>query len=386
MSQQSPLPVSATIEIVEVTTRRQLREFVDFADRLYADCEQYCPPLRGDELTMFDRKKNPVYEFCESVEYLATCEGRTVGRICGIINRTANEVWKVKKVRFGWFDFVDDKRVSRALLDKVAQWGKERGMEYLNGPVGFTDFDHEGLLIEGFEYLAPLASLYNYPYYEKHLEEYGLTKENDWIELQLTPPAQMPERLQRISKVVMERSNVHVDKVKDVKTLLKKYGYTFFDLMEESYAHLYNYSPLTPALKRYYSQYYFSILNFDLVCIVVNEKDEIVGLGVSMPDISEAVRKAHGRLFPFGWYHMLKALKAKQYEAIDMLIIAVRPDYQGKGINSVILAEQFPYFLKYGAKRVETTSIMETNWKNQANWEMFPHKMHKRRRAYIKPL
>ncbi len=374
------------IEIREVKTHKELKAFIEFANELYRDCPNYCPPLFNDEMAVFDRKENPAYDVCESVEYLAYRDGKVVGRICGIVNRVANEHWKVKKVRFGWFDFIDDESVSHALLDKVAQWGKERGMDCLNGPVGFTDLDHEGLLIEGFEYLAPVASLYNYPYYIKHLEDYGLTKENDWIEFQITPPAELPERVLRIKNIVMDRYHLRVDKVHDVKTLLKKYKYSFFDLIDQSYSVLYNFSPLTQRQKEYYSNYYFSILNFDFVSIIVNEKNEIVGLGVSMPDISQAVRKSGGKMLPFGWFPLLRALKAKQYDAIDMLIIAVRPDYQGKGVNSLILAEQFPYFIKYGVKRVETTSIMETNWKNQANWEMFPHKQHKRRRAYVKQI
>ncbi|MBQ7210424.1 MAG: N-acetyltransferase [Paludibacteraceae bacterium] len=372
------------IEIREVKTKRDLRRFIDFGNELYSNCDNYCPPFYMDEEAVFDRKKNPAYDVSESVEYLAYDDGKIVGRICGIVNRRANEHWKVKKVRFGWFDFIDDERVSRALLDKVVAWGKERGMEVLNGPVGFTDLDHEGLLIEGYEYLAPVASLYNYPYYERHYENYGLTKENDWIEFQITPPDEMPERVARISKLVAERSHLHVDKIHNKNELLKKYKYTFFDLIDECYSSLYNFQPLTQRQKEYYSNYYFSILNFDFVSIIANEKDEIVGLGVSMPDISDALRRSGGKLLPLGWYHLLKALTAKHYDAIDMLIIAVRPDYQGKGVNSLILAEQYPYFKKYGVTRVETTSIMETNWKNQANWELFPNKQHKRRRAYIK--
>ena len=194
------------IEIREVKTKRDLRRFIDFGNELYSNCDNYCPPFYMDEEAVFDRKKNPAYDVSESVEYLAYDDGKIVGRICGIVNRRANEHWKVKKVRFGWFDFIDDERVSRALLDKVVAWGKERGMEVLNGPVGFTDLDHEGLLIEGYEYLAPVASLYNYPYYERHYENYGLTKENDWIEFQITPPDEMPERVARISKLVAERN------------------------------------------------------------------------------------------------------------------------------------------------------------------------------------
>lgn len=375
-----------SVEVRPISTKKEIRQFVDFANELYKDCENYCPPLYGDELDTFDTKKNPVFDVAECQLFLAYRDGKIVGRIAALVNHRANEHWGVKKVRFGWIDFIDDLEVSHALLDAAAQWGKSKGMEYLNGPVGFTDLDHEGLLIEGFEYLAPLASLYNFPYYEKHLEAYGLTKENDWIEIQMTPPEELPERVERIAKIVAQRGGYRVDKVQSVKELLNKYGYSYFDVIDECYKNLYNFQPLTQRQKEYYSKYYFSILNFDFVTLVVNEKNEIVGFGVGMPDISKAMRKCGGKLFPFGWYHLLKALKAKQIDTFDLLLIGVRPDLQGSGINAMIIADQFPYFKKYGIKTVETTSIMETNTKNQANWLMFPHKIHKRRRAYIKTI
>jgi hypothetical protein len=317
---------------------------------------------------------------------MAYKDGRAVGRIAGIINHQANQKWGVKNVRFGWMDFIDDLEVSRALLDAVTAWGKEKGMEGLNGPVGFTDFDLQGLLIEGHDHLAPMASLYNYPYYERHMDDYGLVKDNDWIEMQIYPPQELPERFGRMAKIVEERSHVRVDKVKDCKELIKKYGTSYMDVIDIAYQKLYNFQPLTKRQKQHYLDMFFPLLNFDFVTIVVNEKDEVVGVGAGMPDISKALRKGKGKLFPFGWIHLLKALKAKTYEAFDLLIIAVRPDYQDKGLNAVIIADQHPYFVKYNIQRVETTAIMETNFKNLGHWEMFPHKYHKRRRAYIKPI
>ena len=372
------------VEIRPISTKKEIRKFVDFANELYKDCENYCPPLYDDEVDTFDTKKNPVFDVAECQLFLAYRGEKIVGRIAALINYRANEHWGVKKVRFGWIDFIDDMEVSHALLDAAADWGREKGMEVLNGPVGFTDLDHEGLLIKGFEYLAPLASLYNFPYYEKHLEAYGLTKENDWIEIQISTPDALPERVERLAKVVAERGHYRVDKVRNVKELLAHHGYRYFDVIDECYQVLYNFQPLTQRQKEYYSKYYFGILNFDFVTLVVNEKNEIVGFGIGMPDISKAVRRCGGKLLPFGWYHLLKALKAKKIDTFDLLLIGVRPDLQGSGINAIIIADQFPYFLKYGIKTVETTSIMETNTKNQANWLMFPHKIHKRRRAYIK--
>jgi GNAT superfamily N-acetyltransferase len=231
-----------------------------------------------------------------------------------------------------------------------------------------------------------MASLYNYPYYVEHMTAYGLVKEADWIEFQVFPPKEVPERLQRIANVVMQRSKVRIDKVKNVKELVSKYGIEYMDVIGEAYEKLYNFQPLTEKQKKYYCDMYFPILNFDFVTVIVNEKDEVVGVGVGMPDISNALRKCGGKLFPFGWYHLLKALRAKHLEVFDLLLIAVRPDYQDKGINSLFFLDQIPYMNKYGVKYAETTAILETNTKNQANWLQFEHKQHKRRRAYIKEI
>ena len=374
------------VEIKEITTRRELKKFIQFGNDFYKDNEYFCPQLISDELNTFDPKINPAHEVCEYVLYMAYRDGKAVGRIAGLINHAANARWGVKHVRFGWIDFIDDEEVSFALLDKVAEWGKAKGMEQINGPVGFTDFDHQGLLLEGYDHLAPMASLYNYPNYVRHMDAYGLQKEADWIEYQIYPPETLPERFAKMDRIVRERSHVRVDKVKNCKELVQKYGTQYMDVIDVAYQKLYNFQPFTERQKKYYCDVYFPILNFDFVTIVVNEKDEVVGVGVGMPDISNALRKCKGKLFPFGWYHMLKALRAKQMDAFDLLIIAVRPDYQDKGLNAVIIADQHPYFVKYGIKRVETTSILETNTKNQGHWELFPHKIHKRRRAYLKDI
>lgn len=374
------------ILIREVTTKKEMKKFVRFASKLYEGNQYYCPQIESDELNTLNRDKNPAFEICESVYYLAYKDGEIVGRIAGIVNRKANEAWNVRKVRFSWFDFIDDKEVSSALLDKVARWGESKGMDCMNGPVGFTDMDHQGLLLEGFEYNSPMASLYNYPYYIEHFESYGLQKESDWIENRIYIPKEVPDRMERIAKIVLDKYHLRVDKVQSSKEVLKKYGYSFFDVVDEAYKPLYNYSPLTEKQKINYSKMYFSLLNYDFVTLVVNEKDEIVGVGVSMPNISDALRKCKGRLFPFGFIPVLKSLKAKKISEIDMLLIAVRPDYQNKGVNSIFFYDQIKYFNQYGVKYAETTSISEDNAKNQANWEYFEHILHKRRRAYAKAI
>ena len=374
------------VEIREIHTKRELKQFIQFANDLYADCPYYCPPLFFDEMNCFDAEKNPALEVCEYQLWMAYRDGKPVGRVAGIINRRANEKWGYKHVRFGWFDFIDDIEVSKALLDTVVAWGKERGMDALNGPVGFTDFDHEGLLLEGYEYLAVMASLYNYPYYVKHVETYGLTKEADWVELQVFPPKACPERLERLAEMVKQRYHVHVVKVKNSRELVKRFGIEYMDVIDAAYQKLYNFQPMTVKQKNYYKDMYFPILNFDFVTLVVNENEELVGVGLGMPDIAPALRKCGGKLFPFGWYHLIKALKAKRMDSFSFLLIAVRPDYQDKGINALFLQDQIPIINQYGIRKLETTNMLETNTKVLSFFTQFDHKQHKRHRAYIKAI
>lgn len=381
-----PSTNSDKITIKEVKSKRDLRRFVQFGIDLYKGNPYYCPPIFFDEMNTFDPKSNPALDVCEHVIYMAYRDGEIVGRIVGLINHRANKSWGVKKCRFGWFEFIDDYEVFKALLDAVAEWGRSKNMLCLNGPVGFTDFDHQGLLLEGFNYNAPMASLYTHPYYVAHYEQYGLRKEADWIEYQITPPKEAPEKMRRVAQIVGQRYGLHTVKVRSVKELKKRYGYTYFDVLDEAYQKLYNYQPMTPQQKKYYCQMYFPLLNFDFVTMVANRDDEIVAVGLGMPSLSNALRKCRGRLFPFGWYHLIKALRAKKMTDFDLLLIAVRPDYQDKGLTALIFDEMTPYFAKYGIQRVETTSILETNHKSLANFADFEHIQHKRRRAYIKEL
>ncbi len=372
------------VTIKQVTTKKELKQFIRFINELYKDCENYCPVLENDEKSIFT--DNPALEFSEFANFLAYRDGKIVGRICALVNNNANEFWNVKKVRFGWFDFIDDYEVSSALLDAAVEWGKAKGMTHLNGPVGFTDLDHQGLLLEGYEYLSPMVSLYNFPYYVEHFDRYGLKKEVDWIENRVFIPEQIPEKMVRVANIVMDRYKVKVAKVKSVKELKARFGTSYFDVINEAYKVLYNFQPLTEKQKTYYSEMYFGVLNFDFITLIVNEEDKIVGVGFGMPNISKAVKKCNGRMLPFGWFYLLKALKAKQIEAFDLMLIAVHPDYQNKGINSLFFYDQIPYFHKYGIKYAETTAILEDNTKNQSNWEYFDCITHKRRRAYIKAI
>lgn len=376
------------IEIKQVATKKEMKQFIQFGNQLYKGTPYYCPTLDFDEMNTFDSSKNPALEFCTYALFLAYKDGRIAGRIAAMINPKANEAWDCKKVRFGWFDFEDDMEVSHALLDAAAAWGKERGMTSLNGPVGFTDFDKEGLLIRGFEEVSMMINLYNHPYYEKHLEAYGLEKEADWLEYQCTPPQGIPERWARVAKAAQERSHLHFVKIKNKRELQKHYpNMEYFQLMSDAYSILYNYQRPTQKQMAYIADLYFGLLNFDFISIIENEKNEIVGLGVGMPDMTKALQHCpNGSLFPFGWFHLLRSLKAKKIDAINELIIAVRPDYQDKGVVAMIFVDQIPVYNKYGVTRVETGPILETNFKNAANFTFFEHRQHKQRRAYIKKI
>ncbi len=372
-----------SIEIRRVQTKREMREFVGFANKLYNGNKYYCPTLDYDEINTFTKGKNPALDFSEFGLFLAYRDNKAVGRIAAIINHKANEVWQCKKMRFGWFDFIDDLEVSHALLDTARVWGREHGMTEMNGPVGFTDMDKEGLLVDGYAEMAAMPEQYNFPYYEKHFTDYGFEKDVDWIAIQITPPNAVPERWQRMADIVQRRSHLRIIKVKNSKELLQRYpNMEYFEVLSDAYSKLYNYQPLTKEQMRFYSEYYFGLLNFDFVTIIENDKNEIVALGLGMPDLTIAMQKAGGTLFPFGWYHLIKALKAKKMDAFDLLLIAVRPDYQEHGAHALIFAEQIPWFNKYGIKRVETTNILEANSKNIANFTGFDHRIHKRHRAY----
>lgn len=376
------------LEIREVASRSDMKLFVRFANQLYKGCPYYCPTLDFDEINTFDPKKNPSLDFCTYALFLAFKDGKLAGRIAAMINPIANEAWHCKKVRFGWFDFIDDEEVCHALLDAATAWGKKNGMTELNGPVGFTDFDKEGLLIRGFEEVSMMINLYNYPYYQRHIESYGLAKEADWLEYCCTPPAGLPDRWARVARIASERSHLHVVHVKNPKELNKRYpNLEYFQLLSDAYSVLYNYQRPTQRQMQYIADNFFGFLNFDFVALIENDKNELVGLGLGMPDVTKAMQHcANGSLFPFGWFHLIRALKAKHFEAFNELLIAVRPDYQDKGVVALIFADQIPVYNKYGITRVETGPILETNKKNAANFTYFEHRQHKQRRAYVKSI
>lgn len=375
-----------SVEIRKVQTKKELKEFIHFANDLYKGDEYYAPSLISDDYNTFDPKKNGAFDFCQAQMFLAYKEGKVAGRVMAIINNRANETWKVKQVRYGWIDFINDEEVAKALLDAVAAWGKERGMTDIAGPLGFTDFDPEGMLVEGFERVATIIGIYNYPYYPQILEKLGYTKETDWMEYRITIPDELPERYYKYADIVIAKNKLNVRKVTRRMINKENYGRKFFKLINETYYKLYGFSLLTDKQIDDYTKLYLGLLDTRMVSFIENEKGELVAAGVTMPDLTAALQKCGGKLFPFGWFHLLKAIFWKPCDTLDMLLVGVREDYRGKGLNAVLVTDLYPRLKAMGFKYAETTAELETNDSVQAMWKYFEREQHKRRRVYAKKI
>lgn len=376
----------SNINIVKVTTRSQRKQFAAFGNRLYAGNKYYVPDLEFDILDTFNPEKNAAFEFCEAQMFLAMRDGEVVGRIAAIINHRANEKWGKKTVRFGWIDFIDDLEVSTMLLDAVANFGRQHGMNEIEGPLGFTDMDPEGMLIEGYQELGTMATIYNFPYYPQHMEKLGYEKAADWVEFRITVPEKIPDKMIRISEIVRKKFNLHTVELTHKLIKEKNYGQKIFDLINESYKDLFGFAELTPAQIQQYVKTYLGLLNLDMVCLIEDAEDNLVGVGISMGSLSVALQKAKGKMFPFGWYHLLKALKWKDADTLDLLLVAVKPEYQSKGVNSLLFTELIPRFQKRGFKYGESNPELETNSAVQKQWEYFETRQHKRRRCFTKKI
>lgn len=374
------------LEIKEIQpTKKNLKAFTKFQIDLYDGNPWYVPPLISDDVQTLSPSLNPAHDFCDQVLYMAYRDGKVVGRIAGIINRQVNEKERERAARFGFIDFVDDPEVSAALLGAVEKWSRDKGMNKLIGPLGFTDLDHEGMLVEGFDELSTMATIYNYPYYPEHMERLGYRKESDWIEFLMEVPESIPDRFNRIADIVKRKFELRVLKYKSRKRVKKEYGHALFHLINESYKDLYQYSMLTERQIDYYIDQYLDLLNLDLLTLVVDRNDRLVAVGISMPSMSRALQKSRGRMLPLGWWHLLKGLKGKN-DRVDLLLVAVHPDYQNKGVNALLFQDLLPYYIAKGYRYAESNPEMETNAKVQRQWEAYNPRQHRRRRCYSKKL
>ena len=366
-------------------TRSELKKYVKYGIDFYDGNPYYVPPLIMDDVNTLSPDKNPAFEFCEAQSFMAYREGKPVGRITGIINHKVNERTGQKSLRFGFVDFEDDAEVADALFEAASQWGRSKGMESIVGPMGFTDMDHEGMLIEGFEELGTMATIYNHPYYPRHMERMGFVKDTDWVEYRMTVPDKVPEKYQRISDIVSKKYDLHVAEVKSRKELKRRYGRAFFNLVNEAYDQLYGYSPLTPALIDHYIDMYLGVLRLDDICIIVDKDDNLIGAGISLPSLSKALQKSRGRLLPLGWARILRALY-RHNDIVDLMLVAIKPEFQNKGVNAMLFSHLLPNYIANGYKWAESNLELEDNHAVQLQWQYFERRQHRRRRAYRKDL
>ena len=373
------------VSIVEVTTKAQLRRFVEYPMELYKDVPQYIPGTYDDDLEDWDKKKNPAFEYCQARCWLAMRDGEIVGRIGAILSRKANEKWHTNRLRFTQVDFIDDYQVSRALFATVEDWARQLGCTQIHGPLGFTDLDREGLLVEGFDRRSCFFTYYNHPYYKDHLEALGYAKDVDWIEELITVPTdeKIIRRWEKLSDFVLKRNNLHIVEPKNrlaYLPLLKP----FFDLVNVAYAPLYGTVELTEQQIKKYSSKFAPLINPNTTCFVMDKNDRMIAFGVGAPSLATALQKHRGRLFPTGWIDVLKAFRKN--DTVDLLLIAVHPDYQARGVNAIILSKAMKGCLKMGIKEAETGPMLELNDKVQSQWKDFQTEQHKRRRCFIKEL
>ena len=373
------------VSIIEVTTRAQLRQFVDYPNILYKDVPQFVPATYSDDMEDWDRKKNPAFSYCEARCWLAMRNGEMVARIGAILSHKANEKWHTNRMRFTQVDFIDDQQVANALFATVERWAREKGCDEVHGPLGFTDLDREGMLVEGFDRRSCCFTYYNHPYYIDHLTRLGYVKDVDWVEnlIQVPTDEKIIQRWQRLSDFVAKRCSLHVFKP---KTRLDYFGLIprFFQLVNTCYAPLYGTVELSDQQIKRYSAKFAPLINPNLAFFIMNEREEMVAMGVAAPSIAGALQKSRGKYLPTGWIDILKAFHKN--DTIDLLLIAVRPDYQKKGVNAMIIYHAMQGCFKMGIKEAETGPMLETNENVQSQWKDFDIEQHKRRRCFVKKL
>ena len=373
-----------SVEIRKIASPKEIKSFVRFPyGNIYKKNEAYwVPPLDLDDITTLRKDKNPAFEYCEAEYWMAYRDGVAVGRIAGIINNRVIEKWGKKYARFGWADFVEDLEVAKALVETVEAWAKSKGMEGIQGPLGFTDLDREGMLIEGYDRVGTYATNYNPPYYPEFMEKLGYAKDTDWIEFRISIPTSIPEKVQRVEQLISKRTGVRIYEWSNKKALIQKYGKELFELIDEAYSGLYGTCPLSEGQVKFYIDTYLGFVDSRFTKLIVDAQDRLVGFGVSMPSLSKAAQKARGRLFPFGWIRFLLALRKP--EVIDMYLVAIKAEYQERGVIALIMNALNKSALAAGVKFSETNPELETNFKVHSMWKDYEKEQHRRRRAFIK--
>lgn len=375
------------VKVFKISSKRMMDDFVKLPRRIYADCPQYVPDLDSDIRDMFNPKKNAGLENAEIQGFVAYDEkGVCVGRIAGIINNRANKKWNTTNVRFGLIEFVDDKEVSKALLEAVTKWGEEKGMTRIQGPLGIFDFDKEGMLVDDFDQMGSMVTYYNLPYYPKHMEALGFEKEVDWVQIQVQIPKEIPAKYARVSKLTGEMFGLHVRKLTTDELLHQGYGHKVFYLFNKAYAPLFGYSEFTDKQIDSIVKRYVPLVDKRMFPIIEDGNGKIIGAAVTMGSLSHALHKSKGKLFPWGWFHLLRALKWKHEDKAELLLIGVDPEYQGLGVNALFFNDLIPLYNKLGYTWAETGPQLEDNVKELSQWKPLNPKIVKRRRCWTKPI
>ena len=378
--------MSVEIKVIDPSVRKQLRQFVLFPELLYKDNPYYVPNLVFDEMSTLDPSSNPASDFCDQELYMAYRDGKPVGRVAAIINRWANEHWKHDEVRFGWFDTIDDREVSAALIAKVEEFGKAHGMTHIVGPLGYTDFDPEGMLVEGFDQQSTMPLIYNHPYYVQHIEALGFKKDADWLEYRIFVPDQMPQKFTRVEEIVKQKYNFKVRPVTRKIIRKENYAQKLFALITDTYKELYEYTILPENLADKYIGFYLKILDLRYITSIENENGEIVAFGITMPSLADALIKSRGRIFPFGWWHLLKALFIKRSEGAELLLMGARSDVRKTGVTAMVVCDMMRKYKKLGVKWAESNAELEENHSIRNHFDAFERIQHKRRRSYKKEI
>jgi GNAT superfamily N-acetyltransferase len=374
------------IKVVKVGNRQEMNDFLSVPDIIYAGCGQYVPDMRSDVRSMFTSSEDANERTSEVQPFVAYRGQEVVGRVVGVVNKKANNTWKTRNVRFSMIEFIDDPAVSKALLDTVEAWGKAQGMERLQGPMGVTDFDKEGMLVEDFELRGSMTAYYNPDYYPRHMELLGLKKEVDWLQVRINIPQEVPSRYARVAQYAREQIGLTVKKASRREVLKGAYGPKIFKLLNEAYAPIFGFSAFSPKQAQKFLDKYVPLFNMDMIPLVENAEGELVGIAVTMPSLTEALQKSRGRLWPTGWFHLLKALKWQHEDNTEMLLVAVRPDYQGMGVNALFFDDLIPIYNKYGIKWAETGPQLEDNVRELTQWKPLHPEIVKRRRCWMKEI
>ncbi|WP_370898851.1 GNAT family N-acetyltransferase [Chryseobacterium gossypii] len=367
------------VSVIEVRTADQLKQFVKLPMDLYKNNPYYVPSFINDEINIWNPAENPALQYSESKQFLAFKDNKIVGRIAVIINHKEEKELGIRKVRFGWIDFIDDEEVSRALIQKAIEYAKEKNIDKIEGPMGFTNLDKAGMLIMGFDKLATMIGIYNHDYYPKHLEKLGMVKEKEWVEFEIVFPESLPDKIIKFNELITQKYQLKVLKFKTKEEILQ-YVDPMFDLLDETYKHLSTYTPISEEQRRTYKEKYFKLIDKDFIVCITDAGNNLISFAITMPSYSKALQKSKGKLLPFGWWHFLKA--GRKNDRANFYLIGIHPDFQRRGVTSIIFKEIFDTFKKKGVKFLETNPELEENKSIQLLWQDYNPVNHKRRRTY----